>query len=52
MIALLVVAAVALNVSLVFVAANVLTPKNGPLSNSGRFIVSNENAPSKARLAA
>ena len=52
MIALLVLAAVALNVSLVFVAANVLTPKNGPLSNSGRFIASNENAPSTIRLAA
>jgi hypothetical protein len=52
MIAILVVAAIALNVSLVFVAANVLTPKNGPLSNSGRFIASNENAPSTLRLAA
>lgn len=52
MIALLVVAAAALNVSLVFVAANLLTPSNGPLSNSGRFIANNENAPSTIRLAA
>ncbi|WP_264049486.1 hypothetical protein [Methylobacterium flocculans] len=52
MIALLVLAAVALNVSLVFVAANALTPKNGPLSSSGRFIAGNENAPSAARIAA
>ena len=52
MIALLVLAAVALNVSLVFVAANLLTPNNGPLSNSGRFIASNENAPAAIRLAA
>lgn len=52
MIALFVAAAAALNVSLVFIAANALTPKNGPLSTSGRFIASNENAPSAIRLAA
>jgi hypothetical protein len=32
--------------------ALLVTPKNGPLSNSGRFIASNENAPSTIRLAA
>ncbi|MCJ2036545.1 hypothetical protein [Methylobacterium sp. J-068] len=53
MIALFVAAAAALNVSLVFIAANALTPKSGPLSTSGRFIAGNENAPSSAvRLAA
>lgn len=52
MIALLVVAAIALNVSLVFFAADALTPKNGPLSKSGRFIASNENAATAIRFAA
>jgi hypothetical protein len=52
MIALFVAAAAALNVSLVFIAANALTPKSGPISNSGRFTAGNENAPSAIRLAA